>query len=207
MNQDHMDTSVNFSCQIHVATGVLLDLGGRSNQQPLKNTQRKTTRTQLQKAKIGQASFQKPVKLTLTIRGNRSGCSGKLVRPVLSRKSLKGLRDQTSKTISRIQPAGKTQASPWSISWFVRRIQVTLGIAGVPRGIPLARSSVPKTYPIKRNRKSTHKNNFLRTPPKPPNRAPLLTNLGGESKGKEPRRVHAYIPHQIAKKKASKSPQ
>jgi polyribonucleotide nucleotidyltransferase len=32
----------------------------------------------------------------------------------------------------------------------------------------------------------------------------LLTDLGGESKGKEPRRVHAYIPHQIPKKKASK---
>jgi hypothetical protein len=29
--------------------------------------------------------------------------------------------------------------------------------------------------------------------------------LGGESKGKEPRRDHAYIPHQIPKRKASKS--
>jgi hypothetical protein len=29
--------------------------------------------------------------------------------------------------------------------------------------------------------------------------------LGGESKGKEPRRVHAYIPQQIFKKTASKS--
>jgi hypothetical protein len=29
--------------------------------------------------------------------------------------------------------------------------------------------------------------------------------LGGESKGKEPRRVHAYIPQQIVKRKASKS--
>jgi hypothetical protein len=29
--------------------------------------------------------------------------------------------------------------------------------------------------------------------------------LGGESKGKEPRRVHAYIPQQILKKTASKS--
>jgi hypothetical protein len=42
---------------------------------------------------------------------------------------------------------------------------------------------------------------------KPQNRAPLLTDLGRESKGKEPRRVHAYIPHQIPKGKASKSPQ
>jgi hypothetical protein len=29
--------------------------------------------------------------------------------------------------------------------------------------------------------------------------------LGGESKGKEPRRVHAYIPQQIPKRTASKS--
>jgi hypothetical protein len=30
-------------------------------------------------------------------------------------------------------------------------------------------------------------------------------DLGGESKGKEPRRVHAYIPQQIPKRKASKT--
>jgi hypothetical protein len=29
--------------------------------------------------------------------------------------------------------------------------------------------------------------------------------MGGESKGKEPRRVHAYIPHQIPKRKVPKS--
>jgi hypothetical protein len=42
---------------------------------------------------------------------------------------------------------------------------------------------------------------------KPQNRAPLLTNLGAESKGKEPRRVHAYVPQRIPKRTASKSPQ
>jgi hypothetical protein len=31
--------------------------------------------------------------------------------------------------------------------------------------------------------------------------------LGGESKGKEPQRVQAYISHQIPKRKASKPPQ
>jgi hypothetical protein len=31
-------------------------------------------------------------------------------------------------------------------------------------------------------------------------------DLGGESKGKEPRRVHAYIPHQIPKRKISIAP-
>jgi hypothetical protein len=30
--------------------------------------------------------------------------------------------------------------------------------------------------------------------------------LGGESQGKEPQRVHAYIPHQIPKRKVSKLP-
>jgi hypothetical protein len=40
---------------------------------------------------------------------------------------------------------------------------------------------------------------------KPQIRATFPTDLGGESKGKEPRRVHAYIPQQIPKKTASKS--
>jgi hypothetical protein len=30
-------------------------------------------------------------------------------------------------------------------------------------------------------------------------------DLGGESKGKEPRRVHTYIPHQIPKRKIPKT--
>jgi hypothetical protein len=33
----------------------------------------------------------------------------------------------------------------------------------------------------------------------------LLTDLGEETNGKEPQRAHAYIPHQISKRKASKS--
>jgi hypothetical protein len=35
---------------------------------------------------------------------------------------------------------------------------------------------------------------------KPQNRAPFPKDLGGESKGKEPRRVQAYIPQQISKR-------
>jgi hypothetical protein len=42
----------------------------------------------------------------------------------------------------------------------------TLGIARVPHGLPLARSSVPKTHSINMNRKSTLKNTFPRKPPK-----------------------------------------
>jgi hypothetical protein len=49
----------------------------------------------------------------------------------------------------------------------------TLGIAGVPRGLPLSRSSVPKTHSIKRNRKSTLKNTFPRIPPKTPKSKPF----------------------------------
>jgi hypothetical protein len=40
---------------------------------------------------------------------------------------------------------------------------------------------------------------------KPQIRPSLVTDLGGESKGKEPQRIQAYIPHQIPKRKASKS--
>jgi hypothetical protein len=74
----------------------------------------------------------------------------------------------------RTQPAGKTQPSPRLISRFV------------PRGLPLARSSVHKTYPIRRNRKSTLKNTFPRTSPKTTKLKPFrrvcwskITNKGG----------------------------
>jgi hypothetical protein len=46
-------------------------------------------------------------------------------------------------------------------------------IAGVPRVLPLARSSVPKTHSIKRNRKSTLKNTFPWKPPKTPKSKPF----------------------------------
>jgi hypothetical protein len=42
---------------------------------------------------------------------------------------------------------------------------------------------------------------------KPQNRAPLLTDLGGESQPKEPRRVPTNFPHQIAKRKVPKTTQ
>jgi hypothetical protein len=49
----------------------------------------------------------------------------------------------------------------------------TLGIVGVPCGLPLARSPVPKTHSIKRNRKSTLKNTFTWKPPKTPKSKPF----------------------------------
>jgi hypothetical protein len=42
----------------------------------------------------------------------------------------------------------------------------TLGISGVPHGLPLAKSWSPKTNPIKREWKSTLKNTSPGTPPK-----------------------------------------
>jgi hypothetical protein len=49
----------------------------------------------------------------------------------------------------------------------------TLGIVGVSSGLPLARSSVPKTHSIKRNRKSTLKNIFPWKPLKTPKLKPF----------------------------------
>jgi hypothetical protein len=49
----------------------------------------------------------------------------------------------------------------------------TLGIVGLPRGLPLARSSVPKTHSVKRNQRSTIKNTFPRKSPKTPKSNPF----------------------------------
>jgi hypothetical protein len=54
----------------------------------------------------------------------------------------------------------------------------TLGIDGAPRGLPLARSSVPKTHSIKRNRKSTLKSTSSPRNPKPPKSSPLTQGFG-----------------------------
>jgi hypothetical protein len=53
----------------------------------------------------------------------------------------------------------------------------TLGIDGVLRGLPLARSSVPKTHSIKRNRKSTLKNTSNPRTPKTPKSSPLNSRI------------------------------
>jgi hypothetical protein len=60
----------------------------------------------------------------------------------------------------------------------------TLGIVGVPRGLPLARSSVPKTHSIKRNRKSTLKNTSNPRTPKTPKSSPLTCGFERGIKGK-----------------------
>jgi hypothetical protein len=60
----------------------------------------------------------------------------------------------------------------------------TLGIDGVPRGLPLARSSVPKTHLIKRNRKSTLKNTSNPRTLKTPKSSPLTQRFGRGIKDK-----------------------
>jgi hypothetical protein len=53
-----------------------------------------------------------------------------------------------------------------------------LGIDGAPHGLLLARSSVPKTHSIKRNRKSTLKSTSSPRNPKPPKSSPLTHGFG-----------------------------
>jgi hypothetical protein len=86
---------------------------------------------------------------------NWSDRFGKLVRPVLARAVGKNIaREKNSKLQAIDLPIRSTDQSE------------TLGIVGAPCGLPLARSSVPKTHSIKRNRKSTLKNTFPWRPPK-----------------------------------------
>jgi hypothetical protein len=88
---------------------------------------------------------------------NRSDRFGKPVRPVLAWTVGKNTTHGKNSKLQAIDlPICSTDQSE------------TLGIVGVPCGLPLARSSVPKTHSIKRNRKSTLKNTFPWKPPKAP---------------------------------------
>jgi hypothetical protein len=81
----------------------------------------------------------------------------------------------------------------------------TLGIDGVPRGLPLARSSVPKTHSIKRNRKSTLKNTSNPRTPQTPKSSPLTHGFGRGIKGKRTTKGSHEFPHQITKSKVPKT--
>jgi hypothetical protein len=86
---------------------------------------------------------------------NRSNRFEKPVRPVLAWTVGKNSTRRKNSTLQPIDlPIRSTDQSE------------TLEIVGVPRGLPLARSSVPKTHSIKRNRKLTLKNTFPWKPPK-----------------------------------------
>jgi hypothetical protein len=83
----------------------------------------------------------------------------------------------------------------------------TLGTIGTPHEESIAKFNPTKTFPNKRNRRNTPKAPLTPEHPKPQNRAHLLTDLGGESQTKEPRRVPTNFPHQIPKSKVPKTTQ
>jgi hypothetical protein len=84
-------------------------------------------------------------------------------------------------------------------------LRKTLGIVGTPHAESIAKFMSTKTCQINGNRRNPTKNSSNLEHRNPQIRAPFLTDLGGESQGKEPRRVHTYIPHQIPKRKVPKT--
>jgi hypothetical protein len=100
---------------------------------------------------------------------NRSDRFGKPVRPVfcLDCQEEQSLRENS--TLPPIDlPIRSTDQSE------------TLGIVRVPRGLSLARISVPETHTIKRNRKSTLKSTSNPRTLKPPKSSPLTHGFGRE---------------------------
>jgi hypothetical protein len=81
----------------------------------------------------------------------------------------------------------------------------TLWIIGTPHEESIAKFNPTKTCPKRRNRRNPAKNTTNPRTQKPQNRAPLLTDLGGESQPKEPRRVPTNFPHEIPKRKVPKT--
>jgi hypothetical protein len=75
-------------------------------------------------------------------------------------------------------PRENSTLSPIDLSIRSTDQSETLGIVGVPCGLPLARSSVPKTHSIKRNRKSTLKNTSKPRTPKTPKSSPFAHGFG-----------------------------
>jgi hypothetical protein len=106
-------------------------------------------------------------------RRNRSDRFWKQVKPVFAW------------TVGKNTPRGKNSTLP-PIDLPIRSTDQseTLGIVGVPHGLPLARSSVPKTHSIKRNRKSTLKNTSNSRTPRTPKSSPLTCGFGRGIRGK-----------------------
>jgi hypothetical protein len=106
-------------------------------------------------------------------RRNRSDRFGKPVRPVFAWTVEKNTAHEKNSTLPPIDLLIRSTDQ-----------SETLGIVGVPHGLPLARSSVPKTHSIKRNRKSTPKNTSYPRTLKPPKSSPLTCRFGRGIKGK-----------------------
>jgi hypothetical protein len=83
----------------------------------------------------------------------------------------------------------------------------TLGILGTPHEESIARFNPTKTCPKRRIEEIPPKTLLTLELGKPQNRAPLLTDLRGESRPKEPRRVPTNFPHKIPKRKVPKTTQ
>jgi hypothetical protein len=83
----------------------------------------------------------------------------------------------------------------------------TMGIVQVPRGLALARSSVPKTLLIKRNRESTLKNTSNPRTPKTPKSSPLTHGFGRGITAQKTMKGSHKFPQQILKSKVPKTTQ
>jgi hypothetical protein len=129
---------------------------------PLNKNRHSTTRTSLLKN-----TSRQPTGL------NRSDRFGKPVRPVLVWTIGK---NSTRVKISNLPPI--------DLSIHSTDQNETLRIDGVPRGLPWARSSVPKTHSIKRNQKSTLKDISNPRTPKTPKSSPLTHGFGRGIKSK-----------------------
>jgi hypothetical protein len=104
---------------------------------------------------------------------NRSDRFRKSVRPVLAWTVGKNTTRRKNSNLPPIDlPIRSTDQSE------------TLGIVGVPRGLPLATSSVPKTHSIKRNRKLTLKNTSDPRTSQTPISSSLTRGFGTGIKGK-----------------------
>jgi hypothetical protein len=81
----------------------------------------------------------------------------------------------------------------------------TLGIVGTPHGESTTKLFSTKTLQIMRNRRNPSKNSSNPRTSKTPKSSPFTHGFGRGIKVKEPSRVHTYIPHQIPKRKVSKT--
>jgi hypothetical protein len=127
--------------------------------------------------------------------GNRSDRFGKPVRPVFAWTVGKNTARRENSTHPPINvPIRSTDQSE------------TLGIDEAPRGLPLARSSVPKTHSIKRNRKSTLKSTSNPRNLKLPKSSPLTHGFGRGITARRTTKGSHKFPHQIPKSKVPKMP-
>jgi hypothetical protein len=83
----------------------------------------------------------------------------------------------------------------------------TSGTLETPHEESIAKFNPTKTRPKRRIKEIPPRALPTQELKKPQNRAPLLTDLGGESQPKEPRRFPTNFPHQIPKRKVPKTTQ